>query len=210
MMKYRVIPVTRYQQNCSLVWCSKTHSATLIDAGGDIEQLLLAVAEEGVTLEKLLLTHGHLDHVGGAHTLAEQLNIPIIGPHQADRFWFERLADQANMFGFAHTEPFMPHRWLIEGEQITVGDELFDVLHCPGHTPGHIVFYNAASQTAFVGDVLFQNSVGRSDFPMGNHTDLIHSIKEKLLPLGDEVRFIPGHGPSSTFGEERRNNPYLI
>ena len=210
MLKYRVIPVTRYQQNCSLVWCSKSHSAALIDAGGDIEQLLLAVKEEGVTLEKLLLTHGHLDHVGGAHTIADQLNIPIIGPHQADQFWFERLADQAKMFGFAHIEPYMPNQWLIEGEQITVGDELFDVLHCPGHTPGHIVFYNAASQTAFVGDVLFQNSVGRSDFPMGNHADLISSIKDKLLPLGDEIRFIPGHGPNSTFGEERRNNPYLV
>ncbi|MDZ4262240.1 MAG: MBL fold metallo-hydrolase [Pseudomonadota bacterium] len=210
MLKYRVTPVTNYQQNCSLVWCSTTNKAALIDPGGDIELLLGAVKEEGVVLEKILLTHGHLDHVGGAQLIAEQLNIPIIGPHQADSFWFERLADQAKMFGFAHMEPFMPGQWLVHGEQVSVGDELFDVLHCPGHTPGHIVFYNAASQVAFVGDVLFQNSVGRSDFPMGNHADLISSIKEKLLPLGDEIRFIPGHGPSSTFGAERRNNPYLV
>ena len=210
MLKYRVTPVTNYQQNCSLVWCSNTNSAALIDPGGDIELLLGAVKEEQVVLEKILLTHGHLDHVGGAQRIAEQLNIPIIGPHQADSFWFERLADQAKMFGFAHMEPFMPDRWLVEGEQVSVGNELFEVLHCPGHTPGHIVFYNAASQVAFVGDVLFQNSVGRSDFPMGNHADLISSIKEKLLPLGDEICFIPGHGPSSTFGAERRHNPYLV
>lgn len=210
MLKYRVTPVTNYQQNCSLVWCSTTNRAALIDPGGDIERLLHAAREEGVELEKILLTHGHLDHVGGAQLIAEQLNIPIIGPHQADAFWLERLPDQAKMFGFAHMEPFMPDRWLVEGEQVSVGNELFEVLHCPGHTPGHIVFYNAASQVAFVGDVLFQNSVGRSDFPMGNHADLISSIKEKLLPLGDEIRFIPGHGPSSTFGAERRNNPYLV
>ncbi len=210
MLKYRVTPVTDYQQNCSLVWCSTTHKAALIDPGGDIELLLRAVKEEGVELEKILLTHGHLDHVGGAQRIAEQLSIPIIGPHQADAFWLERLADQAKMFGFAPIEPFMPDQWLVEGGQVSIGNELFEVLHCPGHTPGHIVFYNAASQIAFVGDVLFQNSVGRSDFPMGNHADLISSIKEKLLPLGDEVRFIPGHGPSSTFGAERSNNPYLV
>lgn len=210
MLKYRVTPVTNYQQNCSLVWCSTTNSAALIDPGGDIELLLGAVEEEGVELEKILLTHGHLDHVGGARRIAGQLSIPIIGPHQADAFWLERLPDQARMFGFAPIEPFMPDQWLVEGEQVSVGDELFSVLHCPGHTPGHIVFYNATSQIAFVGDVLFQNSVGRSDFPMGNHADLISSIKEKLLPLGDGVRFIPGHGPSSTFGAERCNNPYLV
>jgi len=210
MMKYRVIPVTDYQQNCSLVWCSETNKAALIDPGGDVDILLRAVREEGVQLEKLLLTHGHLDHVGGAKLIAEQLNIPIIGPHQADAFWLELLPSQAEMFGFPDLEAFVPSRWLQEGEQVTVGNELFDVLHCPGHTPGHIVFYNAASRVAFVGDVLFQNSIGRSDFPRGNYDALISSIKEKLLPLGDDVVFIPGHGPLSTFGREREHNPFLV
>lgn len=210
MMKYRVIPVTSYQQNCSLVWCSETNKAALIDPGGDVEILLQAVREERVQLEKLLLTHGHLDHVGGARLIADQLNIPIIGPHQADEFWFERLPNQAEMFGFPDLEPFVPSRWLLDEEQVTVGNELFDVIHCPGHTPGHVVFYNAASRVAFVGDVLFQNSIGRTDFPRGNYDALISSIKEKLLPLGDGVVFIPGHGPSSTFGAERENNPFLV
>ncbi len=210
MMKYRVIPVTAYQQNCSLVWCTATNKAALIDPGGDIEVLLRAVKEQGVELEKLLLTHGHLDHVGGAKLIAEQLNIPIIGPHQADAFWLERLSAQAEMFGFADTEAFVPSCWLQEGEHISVGNEVFAVLHCPGHTPGHVVLYNATSSIAFVGDVLFQNSIGRTDFPQGNYAALISSIKDKLLPLGDDVVFIPGHGPSSTFGAERENNPFLV
>lgn len=210
MMKYRVIPVTDYQQNCSLVWCSETNKAALIDPGGDVEILLQAVREERVQLEKLLLTHGHLDHVGGAKLIADQLNIPIVGPHQADEFWLEGLPKQAEMFGFPDLEAFVPSRWLLDEEQVTVGNELFDVIHCPGHTPGHVVFYNAASRVAFVGDVLFQNSIGRTDFPRGNYDALISSIKEKLLPLGDGVVFIPGHGPSSTFGAERENNPFLV
>jgi glyoxylase-like metal-dependent hydrolase (beta-lactamase superfamily II) len=210
MLKYRVIPVTDYQQNCSLVWCSETHKAALIDPGGETELLMRAVREERVQLEKLLLTHGHLDHVGGAQELAEQLNIPIIGPHQADAFWLEALPSQAEMFGFPDLDVVTPSRWLLDGEQVTVGNEVFDVIHCPGHTPGHVIFYNAASSIAFTGDVLFQNSIGRTDFPKGSYEALISSIKEKLLPLGDDVIFVPGHGPNSTFGEERKNNPFLI
>ena len=210
MLKYRVIPVTDYQQNCSLVWCSETHKAALIDPGGETELLLRAVREERVQLEKLLLTHGHLDHVGGAQKIAEQLNIPIIGPHQADAFWLEGLPSQAEMFGFPDLEVLVPSRWLLDEEQVTVGNEVFNVIHCPGHTPGHVIFYNAASSIAFTGDVLFQNSIGRTDFPKGDYNTLISCIKEKLLPLGDDVIFVPGHGPSSTFGEERKNNPFLI
>lgn len=210
MMKYRVIPVTDYQQNCSLVWCSVTRKAALVDPGGDVELLLQAVREERVQLEKLLLTHGHIDHVGGAQILADRLGIPVVGPHSADEFWFEFLPGQAEMFGFPTLEEFMPSRWLEDGEQVTVGDEVFDVIHCPGHTPGHVAFYNAASSIAFVGDVLFQNSIGRTDFPRGDHAALMRSIKEKLLPLGDAVIFVPGHGPSSSFGAERLNNPFLI
>lgn len=209
-MKYRVIPVTDYQQNCSLVWCSATNKAALIDPGGDVEVLLRAVREERVQLEKLLLTHGHLDHVGGAQLIADQLNIPIVGPHHADAFWLELLPSQAEMFGFPVVEAFVPNRWLMDEEQVAVGNEVFTVVHCPGHTPGHVVFYNAASGIAFVGDVLFNNSIGRTDFPRGDYDTLIKGIKERLLPLGDAVIFVPGHGPSSTFGEERRNNPFLI
>lgn len=209
MMKYRTIPVTDYQQNCSLVWCSETGKAALVDPGGETDLLLRSAAEEGVTLEKLLLTHGHLDHVAGAHEIAARLNIPIVGPHQADAFWLEWLPQQAEMFGFPETESFMPSRWLLDGEQVTVGNEVFSVIHCPGHTPGHVVFYNPASDIAFVGDVLFKNSIGRTDFPKGDYDVLIHSIKQKLLPLGDNIIFIPGHGPNSTFGAERLNNPFL-
>lgn len=210
MMKYRVIPVTGYQQNCSLVWCTETNRAALIDPGGEADLLLRAAREEGVILEKLLLTHGHLDHVGAAQEISERLGIPIVGPHQGDAFWLEWLPNQAEMFGFPDLEAFMPSRWLEDEEQVTVGNEVFNVIHCPGHTPGHVVFYNAASRVAFVGDVLFHNSIGRTDFPKGNYDALISSIKEKLLPLGDGVVFIPGHGPSSTFGFERENNPFLI
>ncbi len=208
-MNYQVIPVTAYQQNCSLIWCNTTKKAALIDPGGDVDILLAAVEKQGLQLEKLLLTHGHLDHVGGAEKIAKKLNLPIIGPHQADLFWLENLPRQCEMFNFPKTESFEPDQWLEEGDQIKVGELLLEVLHCPGHTPGHVVFYNATATLAFVGDVLFSGSVGRSDFPQGDHATLIRSIKNKLLPLGDEVEFVPGHGPNSTFGRERLNNPFL-
>ncbi len=208
-MKYHVIPVTSYQQNCSLVWCEKTNKAALIDPGGDIEMLLSAAERENLVLEKLLLTHGHLDHVGGARQIADQLNIPIIGPHQADAFWLQALPKQAEMFGFAQLDSFMPDEWLSDGMTVSVGDVKLSVLFCPGHTPGHIVFYSAEDKLAFVGDVLFKGSIGRTDFPQGDYATLINSIKEKLLPLGDDVVFVPGHGPQSSFGVERIGNPFL-
>ena len=208
-MKWRVIPVTHYEQNCSLISCEKSGKGALIDPGGEAPRLLQAAEEEGVEIEQILLTHGHLDHVGAARQIARQLGIPILGPHRADAFWLQMLPSQAQMFGFPELEAFEPDRWLEEGDQIEVGETTLAVLHCPGHTPGHVVFYSATDRIAFVGDVLFQGSVGRSNFPRGDHAVLIDSIKNKLLPLGDEITFVPGHGPNSTFGHERQHNPYL-
>lgn len=208
-MQYTVIPVTPYEQNCSLIWCEETGKAALIDPGGEPERLLAAVKQHGLQLEKLLLTHGHLDHVGAAAEIAARLNIPIEGPQREETFWLDSLPQQAEMFGFPHTPPLTPDRWLEDGDQVRVGNIVMDVLHCPGHTPGHVVFFDAQSRTAFVGDVLFKGSIGRSDFPRGDHAALIASIRGKLFPLGDDVTFIPGHGPLSTFGEERRSNPFV-
>ncbi len=208
-MKYQTIPVTSYQQNCSLIWCELSKKAALIDPGGDIERLLSAVDQHGLILEKILLTHGHLDHVGGAKQMATQLAIPIVGPHKADLFWLQSLPQQAEMFGFDAAVAFQPDHWLVDGESVPIGEQPLEVLHCPGHTPGHVVFYHARAQLAFVGDVLFQGSIGRTDFPRGDHEQLIQSITEKLLPLGDQVTFVPGHGPCSTFGHERKHNPFL-
>ncbi len=209
MLQFKTIPVTAFQQNCTLVWCDETHEAALVDPGGDIPKLIKAIEAEGVTLKKLLLTHGHLDHVGAAGLLREKTGCPIIGPQKADAFWLNALPAQSEMFGFAHTDVFTPDEWLEEGQTVSVGNVSFDIIHCPGHTPGHIVFYQADKKLALVGDVLFHGSIGRTDFPQGNHTDLIQSINNKLIPLGDDITFIPGHGPSSTFGHERVSNPYL-
>lgn len=209
MFKYRVVPVTPFQQNATLFWCDQTQQAAVIDPGGDLPKILAAVAEEGVTLTRIFLTHGHIDHVGGTAELAEKMQLPIEGPHPDDQFWIDGLSQQSSMFGFPPVKTFTPSRWLHQGDQVQLGDEVLDILHCPGHTPGHVVFYHAASGIAQVGDVLFNGSIGRTDFPKGNHADLIHSIRQKLFPLGDDVRFIPGHGPMSTFGEERRNNPFV-
>ena len=207
-MKYLVIPVTPFEQNCSLIWCEETGNAALIDPGGDAESLLEAVRERGLKLVKLLLTHGHLDHVGAAAELAAQLDIPIEGPQREDAFWLESLPQQSEMFGLPHTPAFMPERWLEQGDRVSVGNQILEVLHCPGHTPGHVVFYHRAGKLAFVGDVLFRGSIGRTDFPRGDYDTLIRSIRERLFSLGDEVTFIPGHGPTSTFGHERLTNPY--
>ncbi|TVQ67028.1 MAG: MBL fold metallo-hydrolase [Oceanospirillales bacterium] len=209
MLKYRIIPVTPFQQNATLLWCDETLEAAVIDPGGDLHKIMSAVEQEGISLTQILLTHGHIDHVGGTAELAENLKLPIIGPHLDDQFWIDGLAQQSSMFGFPGVKSFTPARWLNEGDQVKVGNEVLDVLHCPGHTPGHVVFYHADSQLAQVGDVIFNGSIGRTDFPKGNHSDLIASIRKKLFPLGDTVRFIPGHGPMSTFGEERRTNPFV-
>ncbi len=208
-MRYQIIPVTPYQQNCSLIWCERTGKAALIDPGGDTGLLLEAIDRDTLTLDKVLLTHGHIDHVGGAQAIATQRQVPILGPQQEDAFWLESLPQQAEMFSFPPCEPLQPSRWLEEGETIEVGEVKLSVLHCPGHTPGHVVFYHRDSKTLFVGDVLFNGSIGRTDFPRGDYATLMRSIHEKLLPLGDEVTFVPGHGPCSTLGEERRNNPFL-
>lgn len=208
-MKFSIHPVTAYQQNCSLVWCEATHEAALIDPGGDAEMLLDVVRRARVRVTKLLLTHGHIDHVGGAGAVARALDVPIVGPHRDDAFLLESLPQQAAMFSFPHSAALQPDQWLADGETVQIGQERLQVVHCPGHTPGHVVFFDPQSRHAFVGDVLFQGSIGRTDFPRGNHRDLIASIKDKLFPLGDDVAFVPGHGPMSTFGQERRSNPFV-
>jgi len=209
MLNATIIPVTPFAQNCSVVWCERTKAGAVIDPGGDLEQVLAAVRENGVQLEKILLTHAHIDHAGGTAELARSLQLPIEGPHRGDQFWIDQMPEQARMFGFTSCDRFTPDRWLDEGDRVQVGDVEFQVRHCPGHTPGHVVFYSAPDKVAFVGDVLFAGSIGRTDFPGGDYDTLIRAIREKLFTLGDDVRFVPGHGPMSTFGEERRSNPFL-
>jgi glyoxylase-like metal-dependent hydrolase (beta-lactamase superfamily II) len=207
-MEFTILPVTPYQQNCSLLW-DESGRAALIDPGGEAERLLAEVARRDLTLETLLLTHGHLDHVGAAAELRERLGIPIVGPQREDSFWLNALPQQAEMFGFPPLVAFTPDRWLEDGDLVQVGAIGLEVLHCPGHTPGHVVFYQRDARLAFVGDVLFKGSIGRTDFPRGDHAALISAIREKLFPLGDDVRFVPGHGAMSSFGHERRDNPFV-
>ena len=208
-MRVLVVPVTPFEQNCSLFWNERTNEAAVIDPGGDLDRILAAVDERGLKLQSILLTHAHLDHASGTAELAERLELPIVGPHVGDRFWIDALPEQARTYGFPPARAFVPDRWLVDGDEVTVGGETFAVLHCPGHTPGHVVYFHAGERLAFVGDVLFAGSIGRTDFPGGDHATLIRSIREKLFPLGDDVRFVPGHGPTSTFGRERRDNPYV-
>ena len=204
-----MIPVTPFQQNCSLLWCTETMRGAVTDPGGDLELIESAIAERAVTVEKILVTHGHLDHAGGTKDLAERLRVPVEGPHEADLFWISQMEEQSRMFGLAGAREFEPDRWLDDGDTVSFGNVTMDVIHCPGHTPGHVVFVHRRAGFAVVGDVLFQGSIGRTDFPMGNHDDLIASIRNKLFPLGDDIAFIPGHGPPSTFGQERQTNPFV-
>lgn len=208
-MEFRIIPVTDFQQNCSLLICPETRRAAWVDPGGDIDQLQAIAQDAQVTVEKILLTHGHIDHCGQAGLLAKQMGIPIEGPHRDDEFWIEQLKAQGAMFGLHGADRFTPDRWLEDGDTVSFGEQTLEVIHCPGHTPGHVVFVSPASRLAFVGDVLFAGSIGRTDFPRGNHQQLLASIKEKLFPLGDDIEFVPGHGPMSSFGRERLTNPYV-
>lgn len=209
-MQFQIIPVTAFQENCSIIWCEKTMAGAIVDPGGEFELLVKAVEKLNVNITKILLTHGHLDHVGAAKTLANHYHVKIYGPQQEDKFLLDNLPQQSVQFGFPFCEAFEPDIWLQEGDIVQIGDEQLSVLHCPGHTPGHIVFIHHQQKVALVGDVLFNNSIGRTDFPRGNYTDLISSIKNKLFVLGDDITFIPGHGPTSTFGQERINNPFLV
>lgn len=208
-MDFRILPVTPFQQNCTLIWCEHSRRAAIIDPGGEAERIQTLVAKLDLQPEFILLTHGHVDHVSGSADLAERLGVRILGPHRDDAFLVQGLAAQCQMFGFPPARAFEPDRWLDQGEVLELGDGRLEVLHCPGHTPGHIVFFDPVSRLAQVGDVLFQGSIGRTDFPRGNHRQLLSSIRERLFPLGDDVRFIPGHGPMSTFGDERRHNPFV-
>jgi glyoxylase-like metal-dependent hydrolase (beta-lactamase superfamily II) len=208
-LQYEILPVTPFQQNCSLVWCTDTHEAALIDPGGELPRLLAAVKARGLTLKAIWLTHAHIDHAGGAGQLSREAALPIIGPHPGDQFWIDGLAQQSQMFGFPAAEPFVPQRWLADGDEVQIGHETLNVRHCPGHTPGHVVFYSASAGRVFVGDVLFAGSIGRTDFPRGNHGQLIEAIQHKLLTLPDETVVIPGHGPETCIGDERRSNPFL-
>ncbi len=208
-MKVMIIPVTSYQQNCSMLICEETKKAAVIDPGGDIHRVLKAARKEGVEIEKIFLTHGHLDHAGGAGDLAEKISVTIEGPHIDDKFLLDDFKQQAVRFGFQESTSFTPDRWLVDGDTITFGNIELDVYHCPGHTPGHVIFHQKENHVATVGDVLFKGSIGRTDFSFGDHDTLIKSIKEKLWPLGNDVQFVPGHGPTSTFGHERKTNPYV-
>ncbi len=208
-MKVTLIPVTPFEQNCSVLVCEATQRAAIVDPGGDVERIIETVTELGATVEKVWLTHGHLDHCGGAKAIADFYRVAIEGPHPKDAFLLEQLAEQSKRFGFGDAQAFTPDKWLQEGDTVSVGQETLGIYHCPGHTPGHVVFFSDTHRLAFVGDVLFAGSIGRTDFPRGNHDDLVRSVKQKLWPLGDDVTFVPGHGPVSTLGHERRTNPYV-
>lgn len=216
MLHYLTVPVTAFQQNCSILWCDRTRHAAIVDPGGDLPQLRRAIAGLGVTLQQIWLTHAHIDHAGATGTLAREgadgtgsTPLPIVGPHPGDQFWIDGLPQQSRMFGFPPAEMFTPTRWLADGDTVSIGESTLQVRHCPGHTPGHVVFHSVEAKRCFVGDVLFAGSIGRTDFPGGNLDTLLASIRERLWPMGDDTVFVPGHGPESRFGDERRTNPYV-
>ncbi|AIN47326.1 MBL fold metallo-hydrolase [Candidatus Palibaumannia cicadellinicola] len=208
-MQYHIMPVTAFNQNCSLIWCDQVKEAALVDPGGDARRLCLEINKFHVTITQILLTHGHLDHVGASQALAQHYSVPIIGPHSADKPLFENLPGQCKMFGVPVIDSFLPHRWLNNGEIIKVGMESYHVLHCPGHSPGHVVLWNKVNRFILMGDVLFRNAIGRTDLPGGNAQILMRSIHNQLLPLADDIVFLPGHGPMSTIGRERCSNLFL-
>lgn len=211
MLKHEIIPVTLFEQNCTLFWCSETKQAAVVDPGGDIEKIKEGISKHGLTLDKILITHAHIDHAGATDALANHFDVLIEGPHKEDQFWIDGVEDQKQQFGgsFSYATKFTPSRFLDQGDTVSFGNIVMEVYFCPGHTPGHVVFFHRESKLAQVGDVLFNGSIGRTDFPRGDHGTLINSIRNNLFHLGDDVRFIPGHGPMSTFGQERRNNPHV-
>ena len=206
--KFQVVPVTAFEQNCTVLWCTETLKGAIVDPGGDIPRILSAIEKNGVTPERILVTHGHIDHAGGVAELAEKLSIPVEGPHREDAFWIEGMPAQSKIYGFPGVRAFTPDRWLEQGDVVSFGNVTLKVLHCPGHTPGHVAYFDEAARLLLVGDVLFKGSIGRTDFPKGDFDNLIASIHERLWPLGDDVAFISGHGPMSTIGYERRTNPF--
>lgn len=208
-LRYEILPVTPFQQNCTLLWCEATRRAAVVDAGGDLPAIVAAVERLGLTVDKLLLTHGHIDHAGAAAALAARLGVEIEGPQQEEAFWLDQLPQQGAMFGFPPAQPLTPQRWLEDGDQVSVGEEVLEVRHCPGHTPGHVVFISHTARLVIAGDVLFQRSIGRTDFPRGDFDQLAAAIRGKLFTLPDDYVVLPGHGPSTTIGEERLHNPFV-
>lgn len=207
-IKYQLVPVTPFEQNCTILWCSETMKAAIVDPGGDIPRILAAIEQNAVLPERILVTHGHIDHAGGVAELAERLGIPVEGPQREDAFWIEGMPAQSKVYGFPGVRSFVPNRWLEQGDSVRFGNIELKVFHCPGHTPGHVVYFDEAGRLLLVGDVLFKGSIGRTDFPKGDFDALIASIHGRLWPLGDDVAFISGHGPMSTIGFERRTNPF--
>ena len=208
-IKAVILPVTPLQQNCTIVWCAKTKKAAVIDPGGEVPRLLAALDELGLTLEKIFVTHAHMDHAGGTADLKAATGVPIEGPHPDDQFWIDGIPQQGQLYGLPEARSFTPSRWLADGDVLTLGETTWEVYHCPGHTPGHVIFFNREARFAQVGDVLFQGSIGRTDFPRSDHASLLNAIVTRLWPLGDDVTFVPGHGSSSSFGAERRTNPFV-
>lgn len=208
-LRVEIVPVTPFQQNCSIIWCSETNQAAIVDPGGDLEKVLAVISKYQIDVRQILLTHGHLDHAGGASSLAKDLEVPVIGPHIEDEFWLQSMQKQAEIYAFPGVKNCQPDQWLNDGDSINVGQQKLSVYHCPGHTPGHVIFYHADSKLAFVGDVLFKGGIGRTDFPKGDYNTLIRSITDKLWPLGNDTRFVSGHGPLSDFGQERATNPFV-